>query len=74
MLGDEAYRGVDGGVVGYICSAGNDEPETLKRAMVRGTVAASFTIEDFSLDAVRDLTKAQIDQRVDGFLNMMRFD
>ncbi len=63
-----------GGVVGYICAQGNDDPETLKRAMVRGTVAASFTIEDFSLGAVRGLTRTQIDQRVDGFLNMMRFD
>ncbi len=63
-----------GGVLGYLCAQGSADTETLRRAMVRGTVAASFTIEDFSLGRVRNLTRAEIDRRVDQFVNMLRFE
>lgn len=63
-----------GGVLGYITAQDKDDPETLKRAMVRGTVAASFTIEDFSFRAVAELSREELDARVDRFLNLLRFD
>ena len=37
-----------GGVVGYLAAEGRADMDTLRRAMVRGTVIASFAIEDFS--------------------------
>jgi sugar/nucleoside kinase (ribokinase family) len=63
-----------GGVMGYLAKEGKHDTDALRRAMVRGTVAASFTIEDFSIGRVRDLTRAEIDHRVDEFLNMLRLD
>jgi len=63
-----------GGVLGYLARQGKHDPETLRRAMVHGTVAASFTIEDFSLRKVQDLTRAEVNQRVDQFISMLRFD
>jgi sugar/nucleoside kinase (ribokinase family) len=63
-----------GGVLGYIAAEGKDDAQTLKRAMVHGTVAASFAIEDFSLERVRNLTRAEIDGRVDHFVSMLRID
>lgn len=63
-----------GGVLGYIAAQGRDDPETLRQAMVRGTVAASFAIEDFSLGRVRSLARAEIDRRVDQFVKMLRFE
>lgn len=63
-----------GGVLGYLADQGCHDVDTLRRAMVRGTVAASFTIEDFSLGRVKDLTRDEIDQRVDHFVSMLRFD
>lgn len=63
-----------GGVLGYLAEQGKHDPETLKRSLVRGTVASSFTIEDFSLGRVRNLTRTEIDHRVDRFLNMLRFE
>src|SRR4030065_2930429 len=39
-----------GGMMGYLAEQGNFEPETLKEALAYGTVAASFTAEDFSRD------------------------
>lgn len=63
-----------GGVLGYLASEGRHDHETLRRAMVRGTVTASFAIEDFSLNRVKDLTRADIDRRVEEFTRMLRFD
>lgn len=63
-----------GGVMGYLTQQGKHDTDTLRRAMARGTVAASFAIEDFSLGRVRDLTRAEINQRVDQFVGMLRFE
>jgi hypothetical protein len=42
--------------------------------MMHGTVAASFTIEDFSLGRVRNVTRSEIDQRVDLLTGMLRIE
>jgi sugar/nucleoside kinase (ribokinase family) len=63
-----------GGVMGYLTEQGRHDTDALRRAMVRGTVAASFTIEDFSITRLRDLTRLEVDQRVDAFLNMLRLE
>jgi len=63
-----------GGTLGYLTAQGRHDPATLARAMVRGTIAASFTIEDFSLGRVRTLKREEVDARVDAFLSMMRFE
>lgn len=63
-----------GGLLGYLAEQGKDDTDTLRRALVHGTVGASFAIEDFSLGRVKALTRAQISQRVDQFVNMLRFE
>lgn len=64
-----------GGVLGYLDSEGGKfDTDTLRRAMIRGTIAASFTIEDFSLERVKNLSRAEIDRRVDEFVNMLRVE
>jgi len=63
-----------GGVMGYLAEQGRYDTDVLRRALVRGTVAASFAIEDFSLGRVRNLTRAEVNQRVDQFVNMLHFE
>lgn len=63
-----------GGVLGYLDEQDNDDIETLRRALVHGTVSASFAIEDFSLRRVEKLTRSEINRRVDQFVNMLRFE
>ena len=63
-----------GGVMGYLSAQGRHDPDTLCRAMVRGTVAASFTIEDFSLRRAQDLTRDEIDRRVDRSISLLRLE
>ncbi|RME37522.1 MAG: sugar kinase [Planctomycetota bacterium] len=64
-----------GGVMGYLDARGAAyDPDSLRRAMVRGTVAASFTIEDFSTRRVERLTKDEIERRVETFAAMLRVE
>src|SRR5205085_6483178 len=42
-----------GGMMGYLTSRGDFEPNTLKEAMAYGILVASFAVEDFSLDRLQ---------------------
>ena len=46
----------------------------LRRAMVRGTVLASFTVEEFSFDRLRRLSEKEIEERVQRLREMVSFD
>jgi sugar/nucleoside kinase (ribokinase family) len=63
-----------GGFLGYLNTQPKRDLPALKRAVARGTVAASFTIEDFSIRRLVDLTRDQIDARVKSFLEMLRVE
>ena len=63
-----------GGFMGYLAQQGRYGFDTLREALVRGTVAASFAIEDFSLRRLQNLTRQEVNQRVDRFLTMLRFE
>ena len=49
------------------------QPETLKRAMAYGTLAASFTVEDFSLDRLQRIDREDIDRRMEEYRQMLSF-
>jgi cytidine kinase len=53
-----------GGMMGYLSSQPDHSLPTLKRALAFGTVVASFTIADFSLDGLKAATRQGIDQRL----------
>ena len=63
-----------GGCLGYLSAQGRTDFDTLRDALVRGTVAASFAIEDFSVRRLEKLSRAEIDQRVKQFVRMLRFE
>jgi hypothetical protein len=60
--------------MGYLAYAGNLEPDTIRTAMITGSVMASFSVEAFSLDGLRRLDKSAIQQRFDGFAELTRFE
>jgi sugar/nucleoside kinase (ribokinase family) len=62
-----------GGMMGYLAEQGNFEPKTLKQAMAYGTVVASFCVEDFSLDRLRQIDRASIDRRLAEYQQMLTF-
>ena len=63
-----------GGFMGYLAHAGRFDPATVRSAMIYGSVMASFAVEQFSLDGLRNLTAALIQERFDAFHDLSRFD
>jgi sugar/nucleoside kinase (ribokinase family) len=63
-----------GGFVGYLAHAGRFDPATIRAAMIYGSVMGSFSVEQFSLDGLRNLTPALIQARFDAFHELTRFE
>jgi sugar/nucleoside kinase (ribokinase family) len=64
-----------GGIAGYL--AGNVSTvrfTDLRKALIYGSVLASFAVEAFSLDRLRNLTMAEIEQRYETFKLMSQFE
>lgn len=62
-----------GGMMGYIAMRGNTDPLTLRQAVVMGTVMASFTVEDFSLNRLGCVLKNEIHERIDSLRELTDF-
>ncbi|HEY2386615.1 MAG TPA: PfkB family carbohydrate kinase [Candidatus Binatia bacterium] len=63
-----------GGVMGYLASSGDLSAAGVRRAIVYGSVLASFTVEAFSLERLRSLTREEIDRRYRQFISLTAFD
>jgi sugar/nucleoside kinase (ribokinase family) len=53
-----------GGMMGYLASHTDHSMTAVKKALAFGTVVASYTIADFSLDGLKAATREAIDQRL----------
>ena len=62
-----------GGMMGYLAARGNFEPRTLKEALAYGVLVASFTVEDFSLDRLKQIERADLDRRMTDYRQMLSF-
>jgi sugar/nucleoside kinase (ribokinase family) len=63
-----------GGLMGYLAYAGDLSPSTIRTAMIMGSVMGSFAVEQFSVDGLRDLTTARIQQRFDELAELAHFE
>ena len=75
--GDSFAAGLMGSIAAGLAADPSMDPgsfENLRRACVHGTVIASFTIEDFSLERLRSLTTAELNDRSRAFRSMLRVD
>jgi sugar/nucleoside kinase (ribokinase family) len=63
-----------GGFMGYLAQAGRHDDATMRRAIVLGSVLASFTVEQFSLDRLRTLTPDEIRARYGEARQRSHFD
>jgi sugar/nucleoside kinase (ribokinase family) len=63
-----------GGFMGYLSSQEKLDEAAMRRAMIFGSVMASFNVEEFGTDRVRRLTHAEINQRFHSFKQMTHFD
>jgi sugar/nucleoside kinase (ribokinase family) len=62
-----------GGVLGYLAKTGDVSFDNLKKAVIHGTVVASFTVEKFSLDRLREIGPADLDGRYAEMVAMLKF-
>ena len=58
-----------GGMLGYLASIDRQDASALKDALVRGTAVASFTLEDFSLNRLRQVEPDDLETRVNALLD-----
>ncbi len=63
-----------GGFMGYLAGQDDVSAAAMRRAMVNGSVMASFTVEDFSLNRLTRLDPAQIAERYRAFHDLVRLD
>jgi sugar/nucleoside kinase (ribokinase family) len=63
-----------GGFIGYIAKTGDTSFENLKRAIIHGSALASFCVERFSVDGLKNLTTKKIADRVMEFNKMVKVE
>jgi sugar/nucleoside kinase (ribokinase family) len=63
-----------GGFMGYLASQQAADDETMRRAMIYGSVMASFNVEEFGTERVRRLTHEEINARFREFKRMTHFE
>jgi sugar/nucleoside kinase (ribokinase family) len=63
-----------GGFMGYLASQEVIDEAAMRRAMIFGSVMASFNVEEFGTERVQRLTQAEINERFRAFKQMTHFD
>jgi sugar/nucleoside kinase (ribokinase family) len=63
-----------GGFLGYLASRSEVHDKELRRSIIFGSVLASFTVEKFSLDRLREITLNDILERYEDFRALTHFD
>ncbi len=53
--------------MGYLANQENIERNTILRAIQIGTIVASFTLEDFSIDGLLRVSKLDVEHRLHDF-------
>ena len=63
-----------GGFTGYLARTKNLSFNNMKRAVVYGSVLASFCVEKFGTEQLQSITKEQINCRLKKFVDLVKFD
>jgi bifunctional ADP-heptose synthase (sugar kinase/adenylyltransferase) len=63
-----------GGFIGYLSSTGDISFESMKRAVIYGSAMASFCVEKFGLERIENLTDAELEERIQQFVDLVQFE
>jgi len=63
-----------GGFMGYLASQDKLDEAAMRRAMIFGSVMASFNVEEFGTERVQRLTPQEINERFRAFKRMTHFE
>jgi hypothetical protein len=59
--------------MGYISRAKTINETVIRKAIIYGSIMASFTVEDFSVNRLLEITKLDIAARFNNFKKITRF-
>lgn len=63
-----------GGFIGYLARTQDHSFDNLKRAIIVGSAMASFTCEKFGIERLAEVSREDIDQRIQQFVELVDFD
>ena len=63
-----------GGFVGYLAETENVSFNNLRNAVIHGSNLASFCVEKFGTERMQQLTKEEVDRRLEQFKQLTQFD
>ncbi|HMH33543.1 MAG TPA: PfkB family carbohydrate kinase [Puia sp.] len=63
-----------GGFVGHIAKTKDISFENMKTGIIVGSALASFCVEKFGTERLKEITRADIDQRIQQFVQLVNFD
>ncbi len=63
-----------GGFIGYLAKTGDISFENMKTAIIVGSALASFCVEKFGPNRMKEITKEDIDMRLAEFVQLVNFD
>lgn len=63
-----------GGFMGYLAKTGDISFENMKRGIIVGSAMASFCVEKFGPTRLKEVTKEDIDNRIQQFKDLVSFD
>jgi sugar/nucleoside kinase (ribokinase family) len=63
-----------GGFIGHIARTKDISFENMKTAIIVGSAMASYCVEKFGPERLREITKKDIDTRIQQFVNLVNFD
>lgn len=63
-----------GGFIGYMAKTNDVSFDTMKRAIVYGSAAASYSVEKFGIEKIKEVDDKDIHNRVGEFVNLMAFN
>jgi sugar/nucleoside kinase (ribokinase family) len=63
-----------GGFTGYMAKAGKVNFDTMKNAIIYGSAMASFCVEKFGTEKIRNLSEKEVAERVQEFVHLAKFE
>ena len=63
-----------GGFIGYLEKTQDISFENMKRAVIHGSVMASFCVEKFGTERIIELSQQDVENRLQEFIDLVQFD
>jgi sugar/nucleoside kinase (ribokinase family) len=63
-----------GGFIGYLEKTKDISFENMKRAVIQGSVMASFCVEKFGTERIKELSQKDLKNRLQEFIDLVQFD